>query len=82
MNRSMAGNYDSCLAYSHVAGSWRPLSGAHPFIGEEGKLSEESEVKVEVNVRVDRLEEALKAVRAVHPYEEPLINVIPLVSVQ
>ncbi len=77
-----AGNYDSCLAYSHVTGSWRPLSGAHPYIGEEGKTSDEPEIKVEVNVRGDKLEEALKTVIAVHPYEEPLINVIPLISVQ
>ena len=33
------GNYDSCLSYSPVIGTWRPLKGTRPFIGEEGKVS-------------------------------------------
>ncbi len=32
----------------------------------------------DVELREDRPEETLRAVRAVHPYEEPLINVILL----
>lgn len=35
-------------------------------------------LKVEVTCRIARLEETLAAVKAVHPYEEPVINVIPL----
>ena len=27
------GNYDSCLSYSRVRGTWRPLDGARPYIG-------------------------------------------------
>ena len=41
------GNYDSCLSYSPVIGTWRPLKGTRPFIGEEGKVSCEPELKVE-----------------------------------
>ena len=72
------GNYDSCLSYSRVKGTWRPLQGARPYIGEEGTVSEAEELKVEVNVRKDKLESTLRAIRSVHPYEEPVINVIPL----
>lgn len=72
------GNYDCCLSYSKVIGSWRPLSGTAPFIGEEGVISEEEELKVEVTVKEARLQETLLAVKAVHPYEEPVINVIEL----
>ncbi|SEH27995.1 hypothetical protein SAMN05216583_11119 [Selenomonas sp. KH1T6] len=72
------GNYDSCLSYSHVKGTWRPLKGARPYIGEEGTVSEAEELKVEVNVRKDKLESTLRAIRSVHPYEEPVINVIRL----
>jgi len=35
------GNYDSCLSYSRVRGTWRPLDGARPYIGEENVISEE-----------------------------------------
>ena len=72
------GNYDCCLSYSRVIGTWRPLPGTDPFIGEEGIISEEEELKVEVTVNGDRLNETIEAVKAVHPYEEPVINVIEL----
>ena len=72
------GNYDCCLSYSRVIGTWRPLPGTDPFIGEEGMISEEEELKVEVTVNGDRLDETIEAVKAVHPYEEPVINVIEL----
>ena len=73
------GNYDSCLAYSRVTGSWRPLVGASPYEGTIGELCEAEELKVELRVEADRLDETLSAVRTVHPYETPEIFVIPLV---
>ncbi len=72
------GKYDSCLSFSPVKGTWRPLAGAKPFIGEEGRLCCEPELKVEVTVRAERLHEIMEAIRNIHPYEEPVINVIPL----
>ena len=72
------GNYDCCLSYSRVIGTWRPLSGTDPFIGKENEISEEEELKVEVTVTGERLEETIAALKAVHPYEEPVINVIEL----
>ena len=72
------GKYDGCLSYSRVTGCWRPLAGASPYIGTEGALCAEPELKVEVTCRTERVEETLEAIRAVHPYEEPVINVIPL----
>ena len=76
------GNYDSCLAYSKVTGSWRPLNGSNPYLGVTGKISEETELKVEVNILAENLEETLTAIYAVHPYEEPLVNVIPLYNIK
>ena len=72
------GNYDGCLSYSYVTGCWRPLEGTKPYIGGEGEFGSEPELKVEVTCRTERVEETLTAVKAVHPYEEPVINVIPL----
>ena len=62
------GNYDSCL------------SGTDPYIGSVGELSLEPELKVEVTIRAENLEKTLSAIREVHPYEEPVINVLPLLS--
>ena len=74
------GNYDHCVAMTAVRGFFRPLQGADPFEGEVGNISEVAEYKVEVNCKRDSVEEAIKVIRSVHPYEEPLINVMPLAN--
>ena len=72
------GRYDCCLSYSRVIGCWRPLAGTTPYIGRENEISEEPELKVEVTCRTENADRTVEAVKAVHPYEEPVINVIPL----
>ena len=72
------GNYDACMSYSHVIGTWRPLENSHPYSGSQGVISHEQEIKVEVTCRVEELDRIIAAVKAVHPYEEPVINAIPL----
>lgn len=72
------GGYDCCLSYSLVTGCWRPLAGARPYLGAVGEISAEPELKVEVTCLTSRVDETVAAVKAVHPYEEPVINVIPL----
>lgn len=72
------GNYDCCLSYSRVTGCWRPLEGTTPYLGSVGEISSEPELKVEAICRTEQVDETLRAIKAVHPYEEPVINVIPL----
>ena len=72
------GNYDSCLSYSKVTGAWRPLKGSNPYIGTADEVSEAEEIKVEVNINAENLDKTLNAIYEVHPYEEPLVNVIPI----
>ena len=74
------GNYDHCKSITHVEGTWRPLEQAHPFMGETGKVSSAHELKVEVNCTWERVSRVLEAIRKVHPYEEPLINILPLLN--
>ncbi len=73
------GNYDCCMSYSRVKGTWRPLAGTKPYHGEQGQISVEDELKVEVTCKVEKLDEIISAVKKVHPYEEPVINAIPLI---
>ena len=72
------GNYDCCLSYSRVIGCWRPLAGTTPYLGTRGEISSEPEIKVEVTCKTENVDRTVDAVKAVHPYEEPVINVIPL----
>jgi hypothetical protein len=74
------GNYDSCLSFSGTTGCWRPLPGSSPYNGEENKLCTAPEYKVEVLCRAEKLEETIRAVKAAHPYEVPVINALPLLK--
>ncbi len=74
------GDYDHCVAIYPVQGFFRPLPGANPFDGEIGVIKETVEYKIEVNCKRELVNEAIKVIRSVHPYEEPLVNVIPLAN--
>ncbi len=74
------GDYDHCVAIHAVQGFFRPLPGANPFDGEIGVIKETVEYKIEVNCKRELVDEAIKVIRNVHPYEEPLVNVIPLAN--
>ena len=72
------GAYDRCLSVSHVESMLRPLAGSEPFLGAQGELCRAEEMKVEVTCLAEKAAETVAAVKAAHPYEEPVINVIPL----
>jgi hypothetical protein len=74
------GNYDHCCSVLNVRGYWRPLVGACPYQGRIGQIEEGEECKVEVNCPRDRVRDVLETIRRVHPYEEPVINIIPLAN--
>jgi hypothetical protein len=74
------GNYDSALSYSLVKGCWRPLEGANPYNGEIGVLTEADEYKVEVCCQDTDLKRTIEAIKAIHPYEMPVIIPIPIIE--
>lgn len=61
-----------------VTSYWRPLEGTDPYIGKAGEISCEPEIKAEVTVFKEKVDETIEAIKKVHPYEEPVINVIPI----
>lgn len=71
------GKYDNCMSAYPVRGSWRPLEGANPFLGEVGEVCEAEEFKVEFNCKKELIREAVEVIKRVHPYEVPVINVLP-----
>jgi len=74
------GNYDSCSFSVKGIGRFRPLEGAKPSIGEQGKIEEVEEERIEVIVTEDKLKKLLQAVIEAHPYEEPAIDIYPLAN--
>ncbi|WP_099157098.1 divalent cation tolerance protein CutA [Virgibacillus ndiopensis] len=74
------GNYDNVVSYSISKGYWRPLSESTPFNGNKGEISFGTECKMEFRCKYKQIEEVKNLIRSVHPYEEPIINVFPLLS--
>jgi hypothetical protein len=76
------GNYDFCsFSYLGIV-RFHPLVGANPTIGEVNKFEEVQEELVETICHKEKLEQVLKAVKKAHPYEEPAIDIAPLLKIK
>ena len=76
----MIGAYDHCLSLTDVTGRWRPLDTANPYLGAKGQIFSGPEIKVDVKCAWENVQATLETIRKVHPYEEPVIHVIPLLN--
>lgn len=74
------GNYDSCSYNLKGEGTFRPREGANPHIGEIDTLHVEPEVRIETVIPIMKKEEVLRALLAVHPYEEPVFDLFPIAN--
>lgn len=72
------GNYDSCSYNLSGEGTFRARPGANPNIGEINQLHFEPEVRIETVIPAMKKEEVLRALLAVHPYEEPVFDLYPI----
>ncbi|MPM88816.1 hypothetical protein SDC9_135920 [bioreactor metagenome] len=80
VNVCKIGDYDNVISITNVRGYWRPLQGANPFKGEVGKVCEGTGCKMEIRCKREYVKDAIKVITKIHPYEEPLINIIPIVN--
>ena len=74
------GNYTYCTTSTKCIGTFIPTENANPYIGTQNKLEFVEEEKLEVICNIDIIKKVLKKLREVHPYEEPAIDIIPLIS--
>jgi len=72
------GHYDRCYFATTGTGSFRPLAGATPYLGEPGRISEVTESRVEMIMPRAARAAVITALRNAHPYEEPAFDVIEL----
>jgi dinuclear metal center YbgI/SA1388 family protein len=72
------GNYSHCSFRSAGTGTFRPLEGASPYLGEVGQLEQADEFRLEMLVGQRQLPAALEAMRKAHPYEEVAYDVYRL----
>jgi len=74
------GNYSYCSISEKCVGAFKGNDKSNPYIGEKNKLEFVEEEKIEVLCDIEKVDEVLKKLREVHPYEEPLIYIVPIVS--
>ena len=74
------GNYTYCSMSTKCTGTFKPNDNANPYIGENNKLEFVEEEKLEVVCDVDNVKKVISNLRQVHPYEEPAIDIIPLLN--
>ena len=72
------GRYQDCSFMSKGIGSFRPLPGSEPFIGQQGRLEEVEEFRLETIVPQSRLQQVIERMREKHPYEEIAYDLYPL----
>ena len=69
------GDYSDCSFATAGTGQFKPLAGAHPTIGDVGRLERVAETKLEMILPRARRAAVVAALRAAHPYEEPAFDV-------
>lgn len=74
------GNYHHASFSSKGIGRFIPSKGAHPAIGQIGKLEEVEEEKIEVICQKEKAKAVIEAIKRTHPYEEIPLEIYSLLS--
>lgn len=76
------GNYRYCTSLTNTIGTFIPNKNAKPYIGKAGKLEVVEEGKLEVICDINDAKKVISEIKKNHPYEEPGIDIIPLIDVE
>jgi dinuclear metal center YbgI/SA1388 family protein len=72
------GHYKGCTFTSQGEGTFIPLEGSMPYLGETGRLEHVEERKIECVIHEKNIRTVLDTIRQVHPYEEPAFDIYKL----
>ena len=61
-------------------GTFKGTDNSNPYIGKKNKLEIVDEEKFEVICDINIAKKVIKKLREVHPYEEPAIDIVPLID--
>jgi len=69
------GNYSDCTFMTAGTGTFKPLEGTNPYIGQRGRIEKVDEYRLESVVPQRKLSKVIKAMLEAHPYEEPAYDI-------
>jgi hypothetical protein len=75
-----AGHYTHCAFFTEGTGRFKPDESASPHVGTVGAINSEREIRIETFCDRALAKAVVQALRAAHPYEEPVIYVVPLLD--
>ena len=74
------GNYSFCTTSIRSTGTFIPNEKASPHLGTKNNLEVVEEEKVEAICPVEKVKQVVEKIRETHPYEEPAIDIVPLLD--
>ena len=74
------GNYSYCTFAGFGEGTFIPNEKAKPHIGINNNMEFVKEIKLEFVCDVNIVKTVLESLRKTHPYEEPAIDIVPLLD--
>lgn len=74
------GNYSHSSFSAGGIGRFKPLEGAHPFVGDVGKIEEVAEERIEFICERSKAKNVIAIMKAAHPYEEVAFDIFSLLS--
>lgn len=74
------GEYSFCSYSIKGTGRFKPGDKANPHIGTAGKMEEVDEERIEVACEKDQASKIIQVIKKVHPYEEVIIDIYPMLS--
>ncbi|VHO02145.1 hypothetical protein [Candidatus Rhabdochlamydia sp. T3358] len=72
------GKYSDCSFSVKGTARFLPKKGSEPWTGKENQLEEVIEERIEMLCEEIYIEQVLKEISRVHPYEEPAIDIYPV----
>lgn len=74
------GDYRYCSFSITDKGRFMSTEQADPHIGEANKLEVVEEEQIEVICERHKAKQVIAALRKAHPYEEPVVDIVPLLN--
>jgi hypothetical protein len=74
------GEYSHCSFTVAGMGRFKPSSASNPFAGEKGVVNQVDDVHIETFCAREQAKAVTAAIRMAHPYEAPVVYLIPMLS--
>lgn len=81
-NEATIGNYKGCTFGAQGTGTFIPLEGSQPYLGQVHTLEEVKEVKLECLAEPREIPALMEVIKKVHPYEEVAYDVYNLENIE